>query len=164
MSWCTKSGTISGCRTKTWKQSRQVSNKLVLISNYDDDHSKSELVGHVRLREHHTARRFAMTVTVFRSRLRPGARHEYIALVDRMVELPKTMPGYMSHTGYFAVDGARVTIVEFEHEEGLRAWRMNAEHRTAQKKAREIYYAEYSVQVCNVVRESKFKLEESVSA
>jgi len=113
-----------------------------------------------------------MIVTVFRSRLRPGAREEYIALVDRMVELAKTMPGYISHKGFFAEDGERVTIVEFEHEEGMRAWRMNPEHeegmrawrmnpehRAAQKKAREIYYSEYSVQVCNVVRESKFKLE-----
>ena len=41
----------------------------------------------------------------------------------------------------------------------MRTWRMNPEHRAAQKKAREIYYSEYSVQVCNVVRESKFKLE-----
>ena len=32
-----------------------------------------------------------MIVTVFRSRLRPGAREEYVALVDRMVELAKTM-------------------------------------------------------------------------
>jgi heme-degrading monooxygenase HmoA len=100
-----------------------------------------------------------MIVTVFRSRLRPGAREEYIALVDRMVELAETMPGYISHKGFFAEDGERVTIVEFEHEEGMRAWRMNPEHRAAQKKAREIYYSEYSVQVCNVVRESKFKLE-----
>ena len=102
-----------------------------------------------------------MIVTVFRSRLRPGAREEYIALVDRMVELAKTMPGYISHKGFFAEDGERVTIVEFEHEEGMRAWRMNPEHRAAQKKAREIYYSEYSVQVCNVVRESKFKLDEA---
>ena len=42
--------------------------------------------------------------------------------------------------------------------------RMNSEHRAAQKKAREIYYSEYSVQVCNVVRESKFKLDERVPA
>ena len=105
-----------------------------------------------------------MIVTVFRSRLRPGAREEYIALVDRMVELAKTMPGYISHKGFFAEDGERVTIVEFEHEEGMRAWRMNAEHRAAQKKAREIYYSEYSVQVCKLVRESKFKLDERVPA
>jgi heme-degrading monooxygenase HmoA len=104
-----------------------------------------------------------MIVTVFRSRLRPGAREEYIALVDRMVELAKTMPGYISHKGFFAEDGERVTIVEFEHEEGMRAWRMNPEHRTAQKKAREVY-SEYSVQVCNVVRESKFKLDERMPA
>src|SRR5262249_20082178 len=117
MSWCTKSGTISGCRTKTWKQSRRVSNRLGSIRNCDDNHSKSELLAHVRLREHGTARRFAMIVTVFRSRLRPGAREEYIDLVDRMVELAKTMPGYISHKGFFAEDGERVTIVEFEHEE-----------------------------------------------
>jgi len=66
-----------------------------------------------------------MIVTVFRSRLRPGAREEYIALVDRMVELAKTMPGYISHKGFFAEDGERVTIVEFEHEEGMRAWCTN---------------------------------------
>lgn len=98
-----------------------------------------------------------MIITVFRSRLMPGLREEYIALVDRMVELAETMPGYISHKGFFAEDGERVTVVEFEHEEGMRAWRMHPEHRAAQKKARETYYSEYSVQVCNVVRESKFQ-------
>ena len=94
-----------------------------------------------------------MIVTVFRSRLMPDVREEYVALVDRMVELARTIPGYISHKGFFADDGERVTIVEFEHEEGLRAWRMHPEHRAAQKKAREIYYSEYCVQVCTLVRE-----------
>jgi hypothetical protein len=58
------------------------------------------LVENGRLREHYTIRRFVMIVTVFRSRLRPGAREEYTALVDRMVELAKTMPGYISHKGF----------------------------------------------------------------
>ena len=104
-----------------------------------------------------------MIITVFRSRLMPGVREEYIALVDRMVELAETMPGYISHKGFFAEDGERVTVVEFEHEEGMRARRMHPEQRAAQKKALEIYYSEYSVQVCNVVRESKFKREERVA-
>jgi heme-degrading monooxygenase HmoA len=99
-----------------------------------------------------------MIITVFRSRLMPGLREEYIA--DRMVELAETMPGYISHKGFFAEDGERVTVVEFEHEEGMRAGRMHPEHRAAQKKAREIYYSEYSIQVCNLVRESRFKREE----
>ena len=101
-----------------------------------------------------------MIITVFRSRLMPDVREEYVALVDRMIELARTIPGYISHKGFFADDGERVTIVEFEHEEGMRAWRMHPEHRAAQKKAREIYYSEYCVQVCTLVRESRFNREE----
>ena len=97
-----------------------------------------------------------MIVTVFRSRLRPGVREEYVALADRMNELARTMPGYISHKGFFADDGERCTIVEFESEETQRAWRMNPEHRAAQKLARERYYEAYSVQVCEVKRENRF--------
>jgi heme-degrading monooxygenase HmoA len=104
-----------------------------------------------------------MIVTVFRSRLRPGVRDEYVALVDRMTEIARTMPGYISHKGFFADDGERVTIVEFEHEEGQRAWRLNPEHIAAQKLARKKYYTEYHVQVCTLDRESKFKAAEAAA-
>jgi heme-degrading monooxygenase HmoA len=67
------------------------------------------------------------------------------------------MPGYISHKGFFAEDGERVTIVEFEHEQGMRAWRTHPEHIAAQQKAREIYYSEYHVQVCEVLRQSDFQ-------
>jgi len=102
-----------------------------------------------------------MLVIVFRSRLKPGLRDEYVALVDRMAALARTMPGYISHKGFFADDGERVTIVEFEHEEGLRAWRRNPEHVAAQKLAREKYYTEYHVQVCTLDRASQFKANEA---
>jgi heme-degrading monooxygenase HmoA len=105
-----------------------------------------------------------MLITVFRSRLRPGVREEYVALVERMNELARSMPGYISHKGFFADDGERVTIVEFEHEEGLRAWRTNAEHMAAQKLARQKYYTEYHVQVCKLDRESSFKAEPETTA
>jgi heme-degrading monooxygenase HmoA len=95
-----------------------------------------------------------MLITVFRSRLKPGVREEYVALVDQMEKLARTMPGYVSHKGFFADDGERVTIVEFEHEEGLRAWRTNPEHIAAQKLARQKYYTEYSVQVCTLANRS----------
>ena len=97
-----------------------------------------------------------MIVTVFRSTLMPGLRDEYVGEVERLAAIAKTMPGYISHKGFFAEDGERCTIVEFEHEEGMRAWRMNADHRAAKKKAREIYYASYSVQICELKQESKF--------
>jgi heme-degrading monooxygenase HmoA len=103
----------------------------------------------------------AMIVTVFRSRLRPGVRDEYLALVNRMAELAATMPGYISHKGFFADDGERVTVVEFESQEGMRTWRMHPEHRAAQRKARELYYSEYNLQVCELVRQSTFKHDEA---
>ena len=60
------------------------------------------------------------------------------------------MPGYISHKGFFSEDGERCTIVEFESEEAQRAWRMHPEHRDAQRKGRELYYEDYSLQVCQV--------------
>jgi heme-degrading monooxygenase HmoA len=105
-----------------------------------------------------------MIVTVFRSRLKPGVREEYVALVERMAALAKTMPGYISHKGFFADDGERVTIVEFEDEDGMRAWRTNPEHRAAQRLAREKYYTEYRVQVCTLDRDSHFTAEPATPA
>jgi heme-degrading monooxygenase HmoA len=92
-----------------------------------------------------------MIVTVFRSRLMPDVRDEYVRLVDRMVELASTIPGYISHKGFFAEDG--------ESEEAQRVWRMHPEHRDAQRKGREVYYESHSVQVCQVIRETRFKRE-----
>jgi heme-degrading monooxygenase HmoA len=106
----------------------------------------------------------AMIITVFRSRLKPGLRDEYVALVERMAALAATMPGYISHKGFFADDGERVTVVEFEHEAGMQAWRANREHQAAQKLAREKYYLEYSVQVCTLDRESKWAAEAATAA
>ena len=98
-----------------------------------------------------------MIVIVFRSRLKPGLADEYVALVNRMTELAESMPGYISHKDYVADDGERVTVVEFENEEGLRVWRTHPEHLAAQKLGRQKYYSEYHLQVCTLTRESKFK-------
>jgi heme-degrading monooxygenase HmoA len=97
-----------------------------------------------------------MIVTVFRSRLRPGVREEYVAMANRMNEIARTIPGYVSHKDFFSDDGERVAIVEFAHEKGQRAWQTNPEHRAAQKLAREKYYTDYHIQVCTLDRESKF--------
>jgi len=72
-------------------------------------------------------------------------------------------PCSISHRSFYAEDGERCTI-EFEHEEGLRTWRTNPEHLVAQKMARQKYYTEYSVQVCTLGREWKFKLPEAATA
>jgi heme-degrading monooxygenase HmoA len=77
-----------------------------------------------------------MIVTVFRSRLMPGFKDEYVALVERMAELARATPGYISHKGFWADDDELCTIVEFENEEGQKAWRTNTEHMAAQRLGR----------------------------
>ena len=103
-------------------------------------------------------------VTIFRNRLKAENVEEYYQWAGRISALAKTMPGHLSHKTFVAEDGERVTIVEFESEEGMRQWRMNPEHRAAQRKAREIYYSEYHIQVCEVVRANSFKREEEAAA
>jgi heme-degrading monooxygenase HmoA len=97
-----------------------------------------------------------MIVTVFRSRLLPGVREDYLALVERMNELARSIPGYISHKGFFAEDGERVTIVEFEWEDALRAWRQHPEHVAAQRKGRTEYYSEYHLQTCRLLHDYHF--------
>ena len=100
-----------------------------------------------------------MIITLIRSRLKPGVREEYVALGDRVGEVARTMAGYVSHKSFLGADGEQVTIVEFEHEEGLGAWRTNSEHVAAKKLGRQKFYIEYHVQICTLNRESKFKAD-----
>ncbi len=97
-----------------------------------------------------------MIITVFRSRVRPEALQEYATWAARMSELARKMPGYISHKGFAAEDGERVTIVEFESEETLRAWSQHPDHVEAKKKGRASFYSEYRIQICAVQRDSTF--------
>jgi heme-degrading monooxygenase HmoA len=97
-----------------------------------------------------------MIITVFRSRVKPEAQEEYGRWAARMSELARKMPGYISHKGFVADDGERVTIVEFESEETQRAWSLLPEHVEAKKKGRASFYSEYRLQVCTVQRDTRF--------
>ena len=97
-----------------------------------------------------------MILTVFRSRLKPAAQAEYGEWAARMSTLARTMPGYISHKGFVAEDGERVTIVEFESEEAQMHWSRNAQHTEAKKKGRADFYSEDKIQTCTVQREMTF--------
>jgi heme-degrading monooxygenase HmoA len=98
-----------------------------------------------------------MVVTVFRSRVRAGAMQEYMQWAGRMSGLAVKMPGYISHKGFAADDGERVTIVEFESEEAQRAWATHPAHLEAQRKGRKDFYSEFRVQFCVPHRESVYR-------
>lgn len=98
-----------------------------------------------------------MILTVFRSRLRQESLAEYSALAPKMSEIARSMPGYRSHKVFVAEDGERVTIVEFDSEEAQRQWSSQADHVAAKRQGRQSFYAGYTLQVCEVLRESKFE-------
>ncbi len=89
-----------------------------------------------------------MVITIFRSRLRPENATEYEAVAQRIDEIARGMPGFVSIKRYAAEDGERVSIIEFEDEETHRAWREHPEHRRAQQLGRDRFYSAFRVQVC----------------
>jgi len=98
-----------------------------------------------------------MIVTVFRSRLKPEAVDDYVPMARRMSELARSIPGHVSHKGFVAEDAERVTIVEFETEDGLREWSRHTEHRKAKKSGIESFFSEYKFQICSVIRDREWR-------
>jgi heme-degrading monooxygenase HmoA len=96
-------------------------------------------------------RGYSMIVVVFRKRMNPDVQDEYDPMAERMNELARTVPGYISHKGFVADDGERATIVEFETEEALQRWRFDPEHRMAKKRGFERFFSEFKYRICNVI-------------
>jgi heme-degrading monooxygenase HmoA len=94
----------------------------------------------------------AMIVTVFRSRPKPDVQDAYGPMARHMSELARTIPGYISHKGFVADDGERVTIVEFETEDALRQWQIHPEHAKAKRRGIENFFSDYKFQICSVIR------------
>lgn len=90
-----------------------------------------------------------MIVTIFRSRLKLGHEEEYRKWAERMEDLAKTVLGFKSFKTFYAKDGERASIVEFETEEAHNLWKNHPEHREAQLLGREKFYSEYTIQVLN---------------
>ncbi len=97
-----------------------------------------------------------MIVAIFRARVRPENAEEYYALADKMGEIARAMPGFISWKGYFAEDGERVSVHEWESAQALEAWRTHPEHLRIQEIGREKFYDEYTLYVLDDPRTSKF--------
>jgi heme-degrading monooxygenase HmoA len=98
-----------------------------------------------------------MVVVIFRSRLHGTPGPEYAATAERMLELARAQPGFVSFQHYEAADGERVSIVEFASEEAVEAWRRHPEHREAQRRGRGEWYAWFRLTTCTPLRETVFR-------
>ena len=98
-------------------------------------------------------------VTVFRSRLRADAGDDYAHTAAEMEQLARAVPGFVDFKQFVADDGERVSLITFASKAAHDQWRDDARHRAAQQRGREDWYAEYRIQVCELVAERNFSAE-----
>ena len=98
-----------------------------------------------------------MIVVLFRSKLVPTASSDgYDEMANEMDDLARTMPGFIDVKSFKAEDGERLTLVWWQDEDTLRAWREQARHRVAQRTGRERWYEYYKLEVAEVIRANNF--------
>ncbi len=98
-----------------------------------------------------------MIVVLFRSKLVPAALTDgYDEMAKEMDDLARTMPGFIDVKSFKAEDGERLTVVWWQDEDTLRAWREQARHRVAQRTGRERWYQYYKLDVAEVIRTNNF--------
>lgn len=101
-----------------------------------------------------------MVTVIFRSRLKDPEDADYAAMAPRMLERVRTIPGFVAFQAFESADGERLALGHFESLDAVDAWRRNPEHQQAQRLGREQFYAEYSLEVCEVVRSYGFDGEQ----
>ena len=98
-----------------------------------------------------------MVIVLIRTRLRSDADvTAYEQLNARMDAIAQTIPGFVSAKAYRSGDGDEISIVRFASAEALRTWRDEPEHRDAQRRGRDEFFAAYDVEVCEVARAYDF--------
>ena len=101
-----------------------------------------------------------MVIVIFRTHVKPRADLEQLnALNQSMVALVSKMPGFLSLKDFSAPDGEFLVLAEFDSIESVDAWKAHPEHRAAQWRGREEFFADYRIQVCNLIRTSGFTAE-----
>ncbi|MEI8325770.1 MAG: antibiotic biosynthesis monooxygenase [Betaproteobacteria bacterium] len=92
-------------------------------------------------------------VVIFRARTR-AMDDEYVRVAARMRELALSQFGCLE---FQAVTEGRdeVALSYWSDEQGIRDWKLHAEHVLAQQLGRERWYQSYVVQVAQITREYK---------
>ena len=81
----------------------------------------------------------------------------YAADAAQMEALAAAQPGYLSFKTYTAADGEVIALSEWTDRTAARAWGREAEHLAMQRKARQAYYASYTLFTCENPRIHHFE-------
>jgi heme-degrading monooxygenase HmoA len=95
-------------------------------------------------------------LTVFRSRRRREAEPAYQLLSRQMESSARSMPGFVDFKSFTADDGEQVSVVTFATPADQRRWRDDLSHREAQRRGRDEFYEQYSIQVARCTHVSEW--------
>ena len=85
--------------------------------------------------------------------LRSDTERDYTATAERMLELAREQPGFLGVESARGVDGLGITVSYWRDEESIRTWRVQAEHREAQRRGRAEWYRAFRTRVAYVERD-----------
>ncbi|MBF6569965.1 MAG: antibiotic biosynthesis monooxygenase [Candidatus Binataceae bacterium] len=87
-----------------------------------------------------------MRTVIFRTYPRSETKPEYYAEAERLMKIAVAMPGFIASKFFTASDGEEVTIVEFESDAALNAWRQHPDHVAVQKNSSR-FFSDYRITV-----------------
>ncbi len=87
-----------------------------------------------------------MRTVVFRTYPVDESRAEYLSTAGELFKIAAAMPGFVAAKTFAAPDGEELTVVEFDSDQALNAWRQHAEHLAAQKSSGK-FFSDYRITV-----------------
>lgn len=88
---------------------------------------------------------------IFTSQRTPEDRG-YDVMAARMVELAAAQPGFLGVESVRDAGGLGITVSYWRTRDDIQAWREHAEHRVAQETGKRVWYADFRLRICEVLR------------
>jgi len=89
--------------------------------------------------------------------LRTAGEKGYNDMSKKMMDLAKNQPGFIGVES--AREAVGITVSYWETLEDIQQWRLHSEHKEARKQGKEIWYSEFKVRICQVLREYDFSAQ-----
>jgi heme-degrading monooxygenase HmoA len=89
---------------------------------------------------------------IFTSARTEGDDRGYGTMATRMVELAKTMPGFLGVESVRDHAGVGITVSYWRSEQDISVWKNHADHLEAQAAGKSRWYSDYQVRVAKVER------------
>lgn len=98
-------------------------------------------------------------IAVFTSQRTGVDDDSFAAMVERMVEIVRQQVGFLAMESAEGADGIGIVVAYWKDDESIKKWKLQMEHRDAQRLGRERWLKRYRVRVGKVERAYGFDLE-----